>query len=699
MAQLTWREVSAPNFGGVQDSLNSAARLLGGASSGLSTAFGQFGDQRTLQELAKYSDAQKLQEDVASGQFNTANASAEALGKIMSRPTNLIENATAQQNLDYRGQLNPYLIEGKKLENTSTGLSNDHAKINNPLVEAKNRQANVSTLDTYNEMVANRNAGYAATSWYDKNVQSGMLDSVEGINTLRQEIGQMDPRMQQLLLPKLAAINPDAFTPQLTTGTAPAGVVGSSVPGATSLIAGAASTGTAPSATGTAGTRNGNSYDVVLGNGAFGLPAKPVSQSTLGELGDFGRNTLIPNTRNNEKLGLAGIGKGSSAVGKYQFTQETVSRLAPKVFGKEWQTTVFTPENQDKLGEALFNETKGGNLKTIWQGLPNTTAGAYKDVPWSDMKEIISKVESPVDGPNKKTEAQVAKAGTAVAARADTVVNASQIFSGNSLAGQIYKASQSDPDGLKSEAEVVAELSTTFKDMEAKDLAKLVGETRAKLGGVAPSAVVPLLLNSAGEKGGFLGFGTSYGVDTDKLGENIKSMVGDGKTPGVAFRKLMDEQVRLQDVKTTKEELKTTNDDRKKAVQLLSNRANALPAGPRRDAAMQAAQSAFESEQADAVSAVQTAAGYGNEFSVPDAPAVPKVNELLGNADKQVKAPLRSTDGGKTWKLEVEESIRNPNVSYYQMIENPVFAALKGKSFGSAAEAERAYKEALQQAG
>lgn len=123
MAQLTWRDVAAPNLGNPQDSINAAARLLSASTGGLSGALTQFGDQQTLQQLAAYTDAQKLQADIQSGRFSTANASPEALADIMKRPASLIENQTNQQQAAYRKDLNPLLL-------ASQGTQNEQANYN-----------------------------------------------------------------------------------------------------------------------------------------------------------------------------------------------------------------------------------------------------------------------------------------------------------------------------------------------------------------------------------------------------------------------------------------------------------------------------------------------------------------------------------------------------------------------------------------
>lgn len=417
MAQLTWRDVAAPNFGNSQDSINSAAKLLAASTGGLSGALTQFGDQQALQKLSQYSDAQKLQADIQSGRFNTVNASGEALATIMGRPASLIADQSNQQMTDYRRELNPLLLASQQSQNSATAqkliedqyghtrkvdtnMATDAVK---PLVNSLISKATGQDFSGLGNLspeaqvalsngIVSTERTTLANSKSDTN-EANRKTALALLQDIQRNVAGPDGARQRLAAienPEVAALVQQGMGGNFGTlygvkaDVDPVGTM-QSTDDLTSNIH--------------AGTRKGKQEDVVLGYGEFGLPPKPVSQSTLGELGEFGRNTLIPNTRNNEKLGLKDTGKGSSAVGKYQFTQETAERLAPKVFGKDWKNTVFTSENQDKLAEALFNESKGGNLKAIWQGLPNATAGAYKDVPWSQMKDVIGGVESQVDKP------------------------------------------------------------------------------------------------------------------------------------------------------------------------------------------------------------------------------------------------------------------------------------------------------------
>ena len=92
--------------------------------------------------------------------------------------------------------------------------------------------------------------------------------------------------------------------------------------------------------------------------------------------------------------------------------------------------------------------------------------------------------------------------------------------------------------------------------------------------------------------------------------------------------------------------------------------------------------------------------GLSDKTPPPPAPP-PKAADTAPAAQKsavQRGIPLRSTDGGKTFYLDVPDTIRDPSVVYYREIPNPAAAALNGKSFKSSAEAEAAYNAAMEAA-
>ena len=161
----------------------------------------------------------------------------------------------------------------------------------------------------------------------------------------------------------------------------------------------------------------GNTADVVYGFGEFGLPPKPISQSTIGEVQDFQRNTLIPKTRG--KVG-AGPNKGTGAVGTYQFTYDTLKEYAPKVLGSNWRNTPFTADVQERLAKALYEDRKRGNLKDTWAGLPSNRPGKYTNVPWENVRDDIIRVESAGGGTRRASTGAATPTGAAKPASTGT---------------------------------------------------------------------------------------------------------------------------------------------------------------------------------------------------------------------------------------------------------------------------------------
>jgi hypothetical protein len=559
MAALTWRDVTAPNYQGIQQSINGAAELLAKGTSGLSGALTQFGDQQALQQLAKYSDAQKLQADIQSGQFNTANASPEALAAIMGRPTSLISDATSAEQLAFRKSYNPLMLENQGTVNKQAsfnfGQDQSNEKYLNEVTRPIAATANARADDLFNRTETKRISLLAAEKEFNTSLTNGSVSDISKARALLNSKSGEPPEVV-------------AFWTQALSGRFP-GLL--AAPVASPLDSGIGSFGSDAQVPGTAGntitgagTRTGDSYDAVLGYGAFGLPNKPVSQSTLSELGDFGRNTLIPATKGNTSLGLP-PDKGSSAVGKYQFTQETVANLAPKVFGNSWQNTVFTPENQDKLAEALFNERKNGNLKDTWQGLPNATAGAYKDKPWSEMKDIISSVESPVN--KVPTPQQLGNSAASSAA-----LNSMAILGANTPEVTRWLAATATP-GNGSLADVANELKKgSLASVPFNRIQEMLQQTAAATNTTSDARLAGELLKSSlsGDSTFRFGFGSdTFGNNPDfndkLLKENITKYNNRSKTTDSiqAGRTLEQGTAALAETQKRVEELKAYRDAKK----------------------------------------------------------------------------------------------------------------------------------------
>ena len=122
-------------------------------------------------------------------------------------------------------------------------------------------------------------------------------------------------------------------------------------------------------------------YDVVYGYGKYATPEKPLSEMTIAGVQEF-QKTQIRATKGK----VPGTSMGTGAVGKYQFTQQTLDRLVKKA-GIDPTTAKFTPEIQDKLAEILIAEAVAkangdpeklaDNLAKLWASLPTDTGQGY----------------------------------------------------------------------------------------------------------------------------------------------------------------------------------------------------------------------------------------------------------------------------------------------------------------------------------
>ena len=413
---LTWRNVDAPNLGTSVDATRVATNLFGNAASGLSDALGGFGRAQTREadaaaQLAalRFQNPNDYRQALVDGSLfngiNTSRLSGDAIAGLGSRVGQLIGQATNQQELD-KGAYN---FDRQKTMNANTDAAGPASAAMLAAAAAGDRTALQAataanagvlgklTLDQQAGLqqnaqglirgdLGNQRTGFDnAVSYRNDNDQQAAAAALNEVartsltaDDARATIARLAPNMSPGALSALRtqanAMFPGTFGP---IGTAQAG--GALVsPGAI-----------APGGAG-AGTARGNAFDTMIGNGQFGTPQTPLTSMKMGEAVDFGKNTLIPNTRNNAQLGLAGTGQGSSAMGAFQITAGTMENYGPKVFGSDWKNTTMTPENQDKLAEAIFNDNKGGNLKATWASLPNATPGAYKDVPWSQMRNVIA---------------------------------------------------------------------------------------------------------------------------------------------------------------------------------------------------------------------------------------------------------------------------------------------------------------------
>lgn len=388
MSQITWRNVDAPNFSGVGDSIRSFSGLLGDATAGLSDALGNFQTaarqevgNRVMQNALQYQDPTEYRNALASGALfqgvDPSLISNRTLENLDNRTGNLLDQATQQQALDYNtyrtGRMQDLDARGDAASPALRQLALAYQS-GDPNTIARAQQQYGGALDSLpadqvQEIMGRlQNQGSNAIGQRRDlfNLGTNMRDDADS----QAAIGVLSQIVRGAENPNDARILAEAYSKQLSP-TAQArlqGLLAQQYPGTYG--------NNVTSAPGTAGTRSGSPFDVTY---QFQGTSKPITQMSIGEVTNHQANMISS--------------QGASPVGAYQINKATLEDFAPKVLGENWRNMPLSPENQDKIGEAIFNARKNGNLKDTWAALPDSTVGAYKNRTWNEMKGLIAQVE------------------------------------------------------------------------------------------------------------------------------------------------------------------------------------------------------------------------------------------------------------------------------------------------------------------
>lgn len=388
MAQITWRNVDAPNFSGVGDSIRSFSGLLGNATAGLSDALGNFqtaarqevGNQ-VMQNALQYQDPTEYRNALASGALfqgvDPSLLSNRTLENLDNRTGNLLNQATQQQALDYNtyrtGRMQDLDARGDAASPALRQLALAYQS-GDPNTIARAQQQYGGALDSLPADQAQEIMGRLQNQGSNAigqrrdlfNLGTNMRDDADS----QAAIGALSQIVRGAENPNDARILAEAYSRGLSP-TAQArlqGLLAQQYPGTYG--------NNVTSAPGTAGTRSGSPFDVTY---QFQGTSKPITQMSIGEVTNHQANMISS--------------QGASPVGAYQINKATLEDFAPKVLGENWRNMPLSPENQDKIGEAIFNARKNGNLKDTWAALPDSTVGAYKNRTWNEMKGLIAQAE------------------------------------------------------------------------------------------------------------------------------------------------------------------------------------------------------------------------------------------------------------------------------------------------------------------
>ena len=441
MSALTWRDVAAGNIGSASDGglagYAQFSRLLGDALGGARNTINTIDQQQQQADNNKVAmaaiaaqDPKALEQGLADGSFlantgvRTERLDPTTIAMLGRRPGELISQNNQQLQLDKGNyafnqekttdERAPLLTQATQLA-YQAGLSGDpkaqaayeaYMAANPDLLKglsyntAKDFQTGVmgarkSGLDftvtgdqndrswnedarsagrfnmektNFNNALEDRQAGIQAQQFLANITESSDPNNPDSVRTalFTGPLAKANPRVRAMVYSQL----PPAYASALSAGEMSAG-----------LGAGGAA----------GGLGNANAATIQVGGGQI-----PPSVQSVSDAISYGKNTLIPATRNDPRFGLQGTGKGTSAMGLYQITATTLADWAPKVFkGQDLSKVSFTDlANQDKIAHAIFDANRGNPaaLAQQWTSLKNPAAVAR--MPWAQAREIIARGES-----------------------------------------------------------------------------------------------------------------------------------------------------------------------------------------------------------------------------------------------------------------------------------------------------------------
>ncbi len=372
MAALTWRQVSAPHFGDSNSLLATGAQLQGNAFSALGDAIQKYQQQQSAQQQAtadsavlaralQVNDPAAYQKALSDGTFlsgvNPATVSPQVLGALGSRATAL-QNLAGTQYDQNRTQTQDQLQDAARAQQAARlGLSGPLAQLS----PEQQRQALAQETSITGGVLNNTNRAFQ-NQVQSRDDAANDVGLTAATNIMRQSAGPMDalaeleqmndltPREFANTADRLAKTFGNLYAPQ---GAAPAG-----------------------GGKGAPGTRSGSPYDATFNFQGTSAPISSMPISDVLKVQEQSRTT-----------------QGHSPMGAFQINKATLEDFGPRVLGKDWQNQEFTPEAQEKVARAIFEDRKGGDLSKTWASLPNSSPGAYKNFSWDDMRSIIAQGE------------------------------------------------------------------------------------------------------------------------------------------------------------------------------------------------------------------------------------------------------------------------------------------------------------------
>ena len=549
MAQLQWNQVAAPNLSGGITGIEAANRMIGGGLGDMATALSQFGDRQALEQLSRYSDAQKLQQDLQAGTFNTGNASAEALKTIMGRPSDLIRNAYTQQAIDHSAVMNPMNQRYRQLEiddklimdplnQEAKRLTNTHDAVMNPLIQSDKRLSNYQSYLGHNRSEEERALGLVMGQQWAAQKHNNLM-TPEAAYAFREQFkdNPVAYRMATELIAKevpgfgQAIVSPSLGSIPGAGGTVP--VAGQSVTpgGSVPLLASGGGIPVPASATKAQAPLNlptEVSTSLAQQEQSLGIPpgmlSSIVQQEVGGRLDEFLKDPAKYHYElNKDGKRIAGhTGKESTAFGPFGIVESTAKDPG---YGVKPLQNKSLPEQIRFVAEYAAARAKDAGS---WEkGLAGYGEGAKY------AQAVIGRQQAAALTPGQQATA-ISNKVTQDNTTSGQLLQAANMFSDTGLMNSAAAAYEKDPKGLESDQAVATRMTEeggSLKGIGVNDVRSAIKDVQTELG---VSAAVAGTIVERAVSAGYLGFSsTKQKIDRNALGNLLDTIGGkrgkDGK--------------------------------------------------------------------------------------------------------------------------------------------------------------------------
>jgi hypothetical protein len=427
MTVLSWRDVATPDMRGIQDGFGAAADLFTSGMGALRGTVKDLKDSKVnsqstamLAELAAIQDPAKAKEAMPAilAKYDPRYIDQAAIGTAMGRPGALLKQAADESAYNETQKLikdSDFIRDHAPLINQFKSLATkperdafvtEHKDIFDQMHPRAFQDMTEDNLDITSYDL--RNYGTALRNLSDKtDYDNGVTDRSEGRGMRRLESALSvfaDHGAKQRYINSDDGFNAAAKEYGLQVASEMRTRLNSS-------------DGSSDAAGGAGGGSGGGSFNAEAGDGlrvmnyearASGFGTVPDSVKTMGDASKF---ALQVNAANKARMGTP----GSSAMGTYQVTGETMREFGPKALGAGWETAEYSLENMDKIGKAIFEEAKKEGpqkLMSRWAALDAKEAAQLMNMSWEDGRIMIAQQESGGDPRGMAIKSDVATASS-----------------------------------------------------------------------------------------------------------------------------------------------------------------------------------------------------------------------------------------------------------------------------------------------